>query len=750
MTSAHGTDASHRPRPGPAQYAPDGSRSRTAVSSALLLLVLVITMVWGALSRGVTEPAGADAPAEVFSAARATAAAAPLVAEPRPIGTPSNDRAHENLTGQLTELGFEVRTHEAIGARAAARYAAAGYNRNLVATRPGSDPTGTVLLATHIDSVPAAPGAADAGIGLAVILETVRALGPDALRNDLVVLLVDGEENGLLGADAYVREESAALTEPVVVLNHEARGISGRPTVTRAAGPMHEVLPSMPRPEFESSSDALFAVIPNATDFTVYRDAGWWGMDMAIIDGSWAYHTPQDDADHLDPGTLQHYGDLTLALTRDLGDRDLMELSGHADEHPVQTTVPWGIVGVPPLLVTVLGVAAPLALLTLLVTRRARREVSVLGTMLGSAGAAVGIAGGIAAAVLLWGTAVKAEPAMVSRVVGEPFRSELFIAAELVAAGAVALLVWVLLRMIIGRAAIAIGAALLASVLFAALAVWSPALGGSMVLPAAIAAIGALLAALLPSPLTLATRIVSLLPTGWLLGTQISALAEFGIASAAGGIAGTALLALAAAAPLFVGRGAAQLQPRRRPRRLLPAVLVGVLAVGLTVGGSLHSQASPEPVQERATAHVDGSDGTTTWEVSGVTEWGAGLTDADATSNLPAPRGEVTALEGGRVRIAVHSPRQATWLDLDLTGGGLQDVTIDGTPWGEGQALTQLRIVGVRPGQHVVLEARIEGDPQIVLTDVTFDPAEAGGWTAPPEGVALVHPFVRVSSPVER
>ena len=50
--------------------------------------------------------------------------------------------------------------------------------RNLVATRPGSDPTGTLVLATHIDSVPHGPGAADAGVGLAVILETVRATAP--------------------------------------------------------------------------------------------------------------------------------------------------------------------------------------------------------------------------------------------------------------------------------------------------------------------------------------------------------------------------------------------------------------------------------------------------------------------------------------------------------------------------------------------------------------------------------------------
>ncbi|WP_341855513.1 M28 family peptidase [Brachybacterium sp. GPGPB12] len=150
---------------------------------------------------------------------------------------------------------------------------------------------------------------------------------------------------------------------PVVVLNHEARGISGRPLVARTAGPMHETLPAMPRPEYESFTDALFGVIPNDTDFTVYRDeGGWWGLDVALIGEAWAYHSPQDDAEHLDPGSLQHFGELTLSLTRELGAQDLAALEGTGEDRPVQTTMPWGILVTPPWLVQGLGLAAPLAL----------------------------------------------------------------------------------------------------------------------------------------------------------------------------------------------------------------------------------------------------------------------------------------------------------------------------------------------------------------------------------------------------
>ncbi|PWH05558.1 hypothetical protein DEO23_13445 [Brachybacterium endophyticum] len=147
---------------------------------------------------GTTPPRGADGPAEAFSSSRAATAAAPIVSRPRPIGSSANDAARETLSSHLEDAGLSVREVEGMGDFAAQGEGSAGYTRSLVATRPGTDPTGTIVLATHIDSVPGAPGAADAGVGIAVILESLRALGPEAARNDLVVLLVDGEEDGLL------------------------------------------------------------------------------------------------------------------------------------------------------------------------------------------------------------------------------------------------------------------------------------------------------------------------------------------------------------------------------------------------------------------------------------------------------------------------------------------------------------------------------------------------------------------------
>lgn len=711
----------------------------------MLLLVLLATVCAGVASRGTTAPRGADAPAEEFSAERAAGAAAPIVAEPRPVGTAANDRAREELASQLTELDVETRTVDGVGASAQGAEASAGYVRTLVATRPGSDPTGTIVLATHIDSVPNAPGAADAGVGLAVILETVRALGPEALRNDLVVLLVDGEERGLLGAEHYLAEEADELVEPVVVLNHEARGISGRPLITRTSGPMHTVIGAAPSPEFESFSDALFALIPNDTDFTAYRESGWWGMDMAIIGEAWAYHSAQDDVEHLDPGTLQHYGELTLALTRELGERDLGALAHREAEDPVQTTAPWGVVRIPPTVLSMLGLLAPLAVLAAVLVRRRRGEVGGVATALGAVVTLLVIPAAVLGAFALWRMTAQVTPEMLSQTAREPVRAELFLLAELVAAAAVASAGWVLARMLVPRAAVLLGASFVVTFLLAALGLYSPALGASMILPAAIAAAGILLATLLPGPAGLLVRALALAPTGWLLGTQLQSLGEFGIASSAGGLAGTALVALAAAGPLLLGSAAPGRRTGPRPQRLLIPVLPAALALGLAVAGTAWTLAAPEPTQEEAVAHVDGADGSTRWEVSGSTEWGRALDGTRSTSALDLPEVEVEHLGDGRARLAITAPREGSALTLEPAAGVLADVTVDGTEVDSADGLTSLSIHGLRAGQSIRIDATVASGTELTVVETAYDPALAGGWVAPGEEVSLVQPRTEVT-----
>jgi len=82
---------------------------------------------------------------------------------------------------------------------------------NLVAEIPGSDPVlkdEVVLLGAHFDSVAYSPGATDNATGSAAMMEAMRILTAIGVkpRRTIRLALWGGEEQGLMGSRAYVRE----------------------------------------------------------------------------------------------------------------------------------------------------------------------------------------------------------------------------------------------------------------------------------------------------------------------------------------------------------------------------------------------------------------------------------------------------------------------------------------------------------------------------------------------------------------
>ena len=88
---------------------------------------------------------------------------------------------------------------------------------NIVAEIPGTDPVlkdEVVILGAHFDSVAAATGATDNATGSAAMMEAMRilkAIGAKP-RRTIRIALWGGEEEGLLGSRAYVREHYADVT----------------------------------------------------------------------------------------------------------------------------------------------------------------------------------------------------------------------------------------------------------------------------------------------------------------------------------------------------------------------------------------------------------------------------------------------------------------------------------------------------------------------------------------------------------
>src|SRR5207247_7743419 len=94
---------------------------------------------------------------------------------------------------------------------------------NTIADLPGADlASEVVLLGAHFDSHPYATGATDNATGSAAMMEAVRILKTIGVkpRRTIRVALWGGEEQGLLGSRAYVRDHLADIETMTLKLEH--------------------------------------------------------------------------------------------------------------------------------------------------------------------------------------------------------------------------------------------------------------------------------------------------------------------------------------------------------------------------------------------------------------------------------------------------------------------------------------------------------------------------------------------------
>ena len=118
-----------------------------------------------------------------------------------------------------------------------------GYNT--IAEIPGSDPAlkdEVVMLGGHMDSWHGGTGATDNGAGVAVAMEAVRILQALNLkpRRTIRVALWGGEEQGLLGSRAYVREHFGEIEGPGA--QAASFGVAGAGAVKLKTKPEYEKL----------------------------------------------------------------------------------------------------------------------------------------------------------------------------------------------------------------------------------------------------------------------------------------------------------------------------------------------------------------------------------------------------------------------------------------------------------------------------------------------------------------------------
>ncbi|HEY6830659.1 MAG TPA: M28 family peptidase [Gemmatimonadaceae bacterium] len=337
----------------------DNLVTRTATAFGLLVLCAISVL---RVTRP-PSPVPATAPDTVFSAERAMHHVEAIAVRPHPMGSADHDRVRDYIMQQLTALGIkpQLQVTTAVGTR----YQAAGRVQNILAWMPGKESNGkALLLAVHYDGVEAGPAAGDDAAGSAALLETLRALRArkEPLAHDVIAIFTDGEEAGLLGAAAFVREHPWAK-DVAFVLNFEARGTSGRSYMFET-GPGNRDAASLLRSARDVTAGSTFTTVyrtlPNDTDLSEFAVLGVPALNFAFADGVERYHTSHDDVAHLNPGSVQHHGLQMLALAKKIGDGPL----------PRPRTGDGVFFDMPALgmIVYPVGLAIPLALVALVLT----------------------------------------------------------------------------------------------------------------------------------------------------------------------------------------------------------------------------------------------------------------------------------------------------------------------------------------------------------------------------------------------
>ena len=324
-----------------------------------------------------------------FSADKALLQLKEITKKPHFTGSPEHEVVRNYLVSELEKLGLQVEIQEQMAVNK--KWRAATNNKNILARIKGSGNGKALLLLSHYDSNPhSSLGASDAGSGVVVILEGVRAFlaKKEIPKNDIIICISDAEELGLLGANAFVNHHPWA-EEVGLVLNFEARG-SGGPSymLLETNGGNKKLIEAFQEadtdyPVATSLMYSIYKMLPNDTDLTVFREgANIDGYNFAFIDDHFDYHTVQDSYERMDMNSLKHQASYLMATLNYFADADLQNLKSDMDY--VYFNFPYfGLVFYPFLWVIPMFVACAVLFLVVLFMGVLKKKLTVKGIVKG-------------------------------------------------------------------------------------------------------------------------------------------------------------------------------------------------------------------------------------------------------------------------------------------------------------------------------------------------------------------------------
>jgi len=225
---------------------------------------------------------------------------------------------------------------------------------NTVAEIPGTDKADqVVMLGGHLDSWHSATGATDNAIGCAVMMEAARVLKAIGVqpRRTIRVALWSGEEQGLLGSKAYVKEHFGSYENQKPEFSKFAGYFNvdsgtGRIRGASVFGP--DEAAAVLREAFAPFADlgvmgaaSTRSRRPGGTDSTSFNEAGLPGIGLSqdpIEYGSYTWHTNLDTYERIIEDDVQKSAIAIAAAVYHVAMRDEMLPRFSTEEMPAPAT----------------------------------------------------------------------------------------------------------------------------------------------------------------------------------------------------------------------------------------------------------------------------------------------------------------------------------------------------------------------------------------------------------------------------
>ena len=300
-----------------------------ANKSGLLVLASTVLLIFISIYSSFPPPVKTTNLSEIdFSVKKAYSHLLEISKTPHSTGTTENKRVRNYIVSTCQQLGISVSIQHVTSIQKNNTTVNAANIYNVIAHKKGLKHSKAVLVMAHYDSHLNTSGAGDDGVGVAAMLETVRALKYlKPLKNDIIFLFTDGEELGMLGASAFVKE-STLINDVGIVINFEGRGNSGSSNMFEVNANngwiIKEYAKSVAHPFGNSIGYELYKKMPNFTDFALFKNIGIAGLNNAYIGGYANYHSPNDTPENMDLASFQNHGENMLSLVKHFGNLNII------------------------------------------------------------------------------------------------------------------------------------------------------------------------------------------------------------------------------------------------------------------------------------------------------------------------------------------------------------------------------------------------------------------------------------------